>query len=281
MNPQRAHVIATAIRMKRSQHAGPFLVVEGRDDRLLLEQLTRQGACRYVVAESKGKVCEVMGILDQEQFGGVLGVIDADFDRVLGQEIGSPNIVRPQYHDLETMLMCSPALNRVLSELGSEEKVEGFGQDVAEGLLQRAMPAACLRLYSQRAGLALKFDGLHYSAWVDPKSFEASEDKLAKEVRNRSQRWDSSEEALLAGIKEVATEGLDPREMCCGADLIEILSVGLRSVLGTNDASKVNGEVLRRSLRLAYSERHFAESSLFAEIRQWETKNVSFQVLRR
>ncbi len=280
MIPQSPAVIANTIRMTRSQHAGPFLVVEGRDDRLLLEHFILRKDCNVVVAEGKKNVCEVMGILNETKFAGVLCVIDADFDRVEGKGICSPNIVRPQFHDLDTMLMCSPALTSAIVEFGSENKVAGFHQDVLERLLERALLVACLRLYSQRKGLDLKFTGITYTAWINPSSFEASVNDLVKEVRNQSQRRDLTIEAMVAGIQEVAASNPDPREMCVGSDLIELLSIGLRRVLGTNRALPVNGEALRHFMRGAYSEQYFANSSLCAEIRQWETSNESFQVLR-
>ena len=281
MMRRRPVVIANEIRMRRSQHQGPFLVVEGRDDRLFMEQFTSPGSCKVVVAEGKQSVCEVIDILENDDFKGALGLIDSDFDRVEGGEATSPNIVKPEFHDLETMLICSPALDRVLSEVGSQDKLERFGKDVLEELIARALPVAHLRLYSVRNGLNLRFRGLKYSAWIDPVSFEAKVSSLIEEVKNHSQRLDMASEALAVGIREVETADLEPREICNGQDLIEVLSVGLRRVLGTNDASSVNGDKLRRYLRLAFSIQDFAASSLSREIRRWEAENDGFPLLRK
>ena len=202
------------------------------------------------------------------------------FDRVEGYVNTSPNLVMPESHDLETMLICSPALDRVLGEVGSRSKLESFQKDVLEELIDRALPISYLRLYSLRNNLGLKFSGLRHSAWVDPASFKANISNLIREVKNHSQRFDLPSEALDAGIQEVNNNNLEPREVCNGADLIEVLAVGLRRVLGTNDSSSVDSEKLRRFLRLAYSEQDFSVSSLCKDIRKWETESGGFNLLR-
>lgn len=279
MNRRRAVVIANEIRMKRSQHRGTFLVVEGRDDRLFMERFTCNVTCKIVVAEGKVNVEEVITILDQDNFDGVLGIVDADFDRIECIERGSPNMVMPPYHDLETMLMCSPALDRVLNEYASQTKIRNSKIDILEELIDKALPVAYLRLISLRERLDLRFDGLNYSSWVNLNSLAINIDNLVREVRNKSQRHDLSSEMLSAAIREVELENPNSREMCSGADLIEILAIGLRRVLGTNQKSSVNGINLRRSLRLAYSDGEFLKSSLGKDIRRWETKGVG-RILR-
>ena len=206
-------------------------------------------------------------------------MVDADFDRVEGNTTSSPNIVKPEFHDLETLLMCSQALNRVLGEVGSLSKLESFQRDVVEELIVRALPIAHLRLHSLRNGLNLRFRGLKFSAWIDAVTFEFNVSSLIEEVKNHSQRLDLALKVLAAGMQEVENENLESREICNGGDLIEVLSVGLRRVLGTNDASTVNGDELRRYLRLAFSRQDFAASNLFKDFRRWEKDNGGFQIL--
>ena len=279
MNRRRAVVIANEIRMKRSQHRGTFLVVEGRDDRLFMERFTCNETCKIVVAEGKENVEEVITILDQDNFGGVLGIVDADFDRIQCIKRASSNIVMPAYHDLETMLICSPALDRVLNEYASQTKIRDAKMDILEELIDKALPVAYLRLISLRERLELRFDGLIYSSWVNINTWAINIRTLVEEVKNKSQRHDLSSQLLTAAMKEVQLEKPHAREMCTGADLIEILAIGLRRVLGTNQQSSVNGINLRRSLRLAYSDGEFRKSSLGKDIRKWESKGLG-RILR-
>ena len=278
---QYAIEIATEIRLTRSQHSGSFLVVEGRDDRLFMEGFTCRVTCNIMVAQGKQNVCEVVRILDNHNFDGVLGLVDADFDRIEGVPARGPNIVMPEYHDLETMLLCSQALDRILVEFGSQDKIDDFGENVLDALISRALPAGYLRLHSARNSLNLRFDGMAYSAWIDRASFDARTDRLINEAKSRSQRQNLSSNALETAIRQLETAGFHPREVCNGADLIEILSIGLRSKLGNRSPPAVNAKTLRQSLRLAYTEQEFSMSNLGKDIASWEALGVGFQVLRK
>jgi hypothetical protein len=277
---RRPVVIANEIRLKRSQHKGSFLVVEGRDDRLFCERFIDTSTCNIVVAENKENVCEVIRILDDDHFLGALGMVDADFDRIEGSELPSVNIVISETHDLETMLIRSPALDRVLVEFGSSEKLETFGRDVRDALLTATLPIGYLRLHSRQTELNLRFQGLNYAICVDPQSLEVDHPALVQEAKNRSQRPDLSSAELETAIRSLEGTIDDPWQVCTGEDMVSILAIGLRRPLGTNSAQIVNSEVLRRSLRLAYGDNEFNGSQLAEALRDWEHRNPNFRVLR-
>ena len=275
------HEIANEIRMTRSLFSGAFLVVEGLDDRLFMQSFISPSTCRIEVADGKDNVCRVINILDEDDFDGVLGLIDADFDRIEGDIYGSPNLVMPECHDLVTMLVCSPALGRILVELGSRPKLETFEEDVLNALFDRALPLGYLRLYSQREGLGLRFHGLDYSTWIDRPSFMASKERLVEAVKNHSQRHGLSSSVLIAAIDELNGSELDPHEICAGTDLVEILSISLRGILGNRNPGDVKAERLKSSLRLAFSEQDFRLSILRRDIKKWQSLTTGFRVLSK
>lgn len=274
------HEIATEIRMARSQSPRTLLIVEGRDDRLLMEAFISQSTCRIEVAGGKQNVCDVIDILDTEGFNGVLGLVDADFDRIEGIPDRSHNLVMPECHDLIMMLIKSPALGRTITELGSRPKLETFNENVVDALLNRALPMGYLRLYSLRESLNLRFRNLNFTAWLNRTTFVADTDELIRTVKNHSQRQDLSDEKLAVAIKEMHGFMYDPYELCNGTDVIEILSIGLRGVLGNKQAREVESELLKRFLRLAYSKQDFRSSSLKKEIEKWESQRPGHQVLK-
>ena len=278
MNSRRPVVIANTIRQKREAHEGCFLVVEGRDDRLFFEQFTDAAACHIQVAEGKEKVVEVIRILEDDNFPGVVGVIDADFDRIEGHKRGSTNLILLETHDLEALLIQSPALDRVLVEFGSREKIETFGRDIRETLIEAALPIGCLRLHSRRTELRLQFQGLKYASCVDLDSLTIDRQSLVQEVKNRSQLPELSSDELQQAIRVLEHSGQEPWQVCSGDDLVSILAVGLRKVLGTN--STVRNEELCRSLRLAYEASDFANSQLIGELQNWVERNPGFRILR-
>ncbi|WP_265274376.1 hypothetical protein [Nostoc sp. KVJ3] len=81
-------------------------------------------------------------------------------------------------------------------------------------------------------------------------------------------------------LKSQKSNNHDPWQICCGHHLVEILSFGLRKVLGSNKAADVEPNSLERSLRLAYEEIYFYHTQLYLDIRTWESKNQPFRVLR-
>ena len=278
MNFSYPEELANEIRMIRSQYAGSFLVVEGSDDRHFMEHFICSDCCEIVVAQGKQKVCDVIRILENDCFPGCLGLVDADLDRIEGSLDRGPNILMYECHDLETMLIFSPALDRILREFGSQKKLGKLGERVLDSLLARALPVGYLRWYSQRERLDLKFEDLNYSKWIQRTSLVFDIGNLIKEVKNTSQRHDLPSSLLRETMQELAEAKNDTCEICNGTDLIEILSMGLRGKFGNNNANDVKVSILKRSLRLAYSEREFLLSRLGQSIRTWEVQG-GFQIL--
>ncbi len=266
--------------MNRKQFSGTFLIVEGRDDRLFMDQYISATTCKIEVANGKNNVCDVIDILDNDGFDGALGLIDADLDRICGTQHRSGNLVIPECHDLMTMLVCSPALDRTVREFGSRPKLEAFDEILLDALIDRALLIGYLRLFSKMEGLNLRFDGLNYSTWIDRLTFAPDTAKLIRAVKNHSQGHDLSSRTLEEGMRELYTAGLDPLEVCNGTDLVEILSIGLRKLLGNNSAQKVKPEALKASLRLAFSEQDFRLTGLKRDIEKWQDNTAGYQVMR-
>jgi fructose-1-phosphate kinase PfkB-like protein len=123
--------VANQIRLRRSTFLGAFLLVEGSSDKVFYERFIDKTVCELVIVagkpSSKIRVMTVLRILEDSSFHGVLAIVDADFDRLETSAHHSPNLLRTDTHDLETMLIDSPALDKVIAEFGSEEKIAEFG----------------------------------------------------------------------------------------------------------------------------------------------------------
>jgi hypothetical protein len=113
--------IENEVRMQRQLHAGSFLVVEGDDDHRFWSSRVATCCCELVIGDGKPNVLGALERLDRTAIDGVLGIVDDDFDALEGRVLPSPNLVVTETHDLECLLLRSPALNRVLAELGDQE----------------------------------------------------------------------------------------------------------------------------------------------------------------
>ncbi len=274
---------ANAIRLQRSTFSGTVVLVEGSSDKTFYERFVDKVECRLIIISgkpsSKLRVIAVLVILEKSSFQGILAIVDADFDRLTTSEHNSPNLLRTDTHDLETMLIQSSALDKVIAELGSEEKITKFGRDVRTALIEAGMLVGYLRWVSQCNDLSLTFEGITFSKFTDEQTLQLDELKLIQEVKNKSQALSLKNEDLKQQLINQKSSSHDPWQVCCGHDLVEILSFGLRKAIGSTNAANVKSDSLECNLRLAYEEAYFCKTYLYLDIRTWESNNQPFKVL--
>jgi Protein of unknown function (DUF4435) len=273
---------ANAIRLRRSVFYGTFLLVEGTSDKIFYERFVDREACEVVTVSgkpsSKIRVIEVLDILEKSSFQGILAIVDADFDRLETSSHNSPNLLRTDTHDLETMLIKSLALDKVIAEFGSPEKITKFG-DVRTALLQAGLSIGYLLWVSRLDGLNLTFSGITFSKFINEQTLCIDEIKLIQEVKNKSQALSLDNKNLQQRLIKQKSNSHDPWQVCCGHHLVEILSFGLRKTIGSFKPTDIEPNSLERSLRLAYEEAYFRKTQLYLNIRVWESNNYQFKVL--
>ncbi|MDB9513661.1 DUF4435 domain-containing protein [Kamptonema animale CS-326] len=272
---------AAAIRLQRSSFSGSFLLVEGSSDKVFYERFIDNVACKSISISgkpsSKLRVIAVLDILERDNFQGVLAIVDADFDRLENSPHNSPNLIRTDTHDLETMLINSFALEKVIAELGSQEKITMFGRDVRSALLEAGISVGYFLWISQSDGLNLTFESITFSHFIDGQTLKINEDQLIQEVKNKSQAFKLKNQDLQQRITYLKSCCHDPWQVCCGHHLVKILSFGLGKAIGT---ASVEPNSLERSLRLAYEEAYFCKTQIYLSVRTWESNNPPFRVLR-
>lgn len=270
---------ANAIRLRRSTFSGTFLLVEGSSDKLFYDRFIDRKICNIVVQSGKARVIEVLELLQKSNFHGVLAIVDADFDWLEGFLDDNPDLFRTDLHDLETMLINSPALDKIIAEFGSDDKITRFGEDIRTVILENGVIVGYLRWISKiDDGLNLTFNGITFSSFIDEKTMKIDQSKLIQEVVNKSQAHSLNNKDLQQRINSQKDENHDPCQVCCGHDLVEILSLGFRKAIGSYQPSEVKPDILERSLRLAYEEVYFYETNLCLSIRSWENDNQPFKV---
>lgn len=275
---------ANAIRLRRSVFSGTFLLVEGSSDKIFYERFIDKAACELVTVSGKPSskllIIAVLEILEKSSFQGVLAIVDADFDRLETSSHDSPNLIRTDTHDLETMLLNSSALDKVIAEFGSEDKINKFGRDVRTALLEAGKSLGYLLWISQSEKLNLAFEDITFSRFIDEQTLQIDELKMIQEVKNKSQTFSLKNEDLQKRLMSQKSSSHDPWQVCCGHDLVEILSLGLRKAIGSNKTTDVEPNSLERNLRLAYEEAYFCNTQIYFGIRTWESNNQPFKVLR-
>lgn len=277
-----AHDIANNIRMTRTQHAGTFLIVEGDIDMRVYRRFINEIQCMLIPAHGKDNAINALSILEKNNFNGVLAIVDSDFWKLDSIQPNSSNLFITDTHDLEGMLLFSDALEKVLSEFGSTNKIKKLSKPVRNILLECALPIGFFRWLSSptKDNLFLKFRELSFENFVDKKTLIVDIDILIKEVKANSQNSTLDENAIKHKITLLRNVGYDPWQVCSGHDLIQILSIGLRNIFGNNKARTISAEVVDGILRIAYEYLHFCQTQLHNSIKYWEKANPSFKVLK-
>ncbi|WP_217807311.1 DUF4435 domain-containing protein [Methylomagnum ishizawai] len=266
--------------MTRQVHKGSFLLVEGPDDSKFWKTRISDEECQIVLAEGKNNLLGAIEKLDARRFSGALGIIDDDCDSLESWRCPSCNLLVTDGRDLECMLFCSPALERVLAELADPAKIQRFeqksGVSIRARLVENGLAFGRLRWLDKRQNW-----GLDFSKKITPSRFIDRKTWVVK----RTELLDATFQA--AGLKDAeqlcalleALPAADPWLICQGHDLVEILRLGLHEeVFGTLKSSYGKDDIAR-NLRLAFHTAELALTKLYRDIRGWELNNTPYQIL--
>lgn len=276
LSPERE---ANSIRQQRSTFLGAFLLVEGRSDKIFYERFVDKLRCEVKSFAGKIAAIQILGILEKSDFSGVLAIVDADFDRLEGSPHNSPNLLRTDTHDLETMLIKSLALDKIISTFGTEEKIKKFGRDIRTALLESGSSVGYLLWVSQCEGFNLTFNGIKFSQFVDDTTLQVDELEMIQAVKNKSQKFALKDIDLQQQLASKKSDSHDLWQVCRGHDLVEILSIGLRKAIGSNNPTDIEPRsdkrknTLETNLQLAYEAVYFCDTHLYLNIVEWESNN--------
>jgi len=278
-----AQDIANEIRMLRTTFVGAFVIVEGRNDKLVYQRFFDRESCTIAIAYGRDNVLGVIRILNaDDKFSGVLGIIDADFSNITGESTPESNILQTDLHDLECMMLASPAFDRILAELGSDERVAEFAKSnslLAHQLATNTVPLGCLRFISIQQTLELKFEGLSFGKFVETNELQVDPSKMVRAVVHNSQQHQLDQKQLVEQVGSEMQKGHDCWQISCGHDIVELLALGFRKIFSGKSGGMVTVEILERSLRLAYAASYFQETTLYQAIRTWEQRHLDFPIL--
>ncbi|CAN7149034.1 DUF4435 domain-containing protein [Bosea sp. LjRoot9] len=273
--------LAAELEMMRLTTSKTFVVLEGKNDKkIFVNFLDNIGVDIFVAngrefAEIATRNAKSRGVI------GILCIVDRDFSDFLGSIVPDADIIVNSDHDIEISMVKSAAFDKVLREFGSVEKIKNHtdaGRNPRDIILTCAGTWGIMRLYSLANELNWKFEDIRYQS-VDRDL--ATDDRAALiEVLNHSKLPHRDVDDALRFVTETRAMGADRWMLCCGHDYTTIFGRALRSLLGTNNALLVTQEAIEKALRLAFGAEEFNETSLYAEIRQWERRNSPRSVLR-
>lgn len=262
--------LASEIHIKSLDNSAHFLLLEGDFDMRFWETRLNPRALRPVECGGKSAVLDTLELLrGQAVVQRVLGLIDADFDRLLGH-MRSPRVVQTDETDLETtllLLQCSAPtqmnMERLLAVTVDTEKRNTFERQksctVVEFVRRTVSQFGVLRLLNEQHGWNVAFSDMSVlnQQWFDHANLALNTSVLHQSFRDKLQAQGHSVDLvqLTTLIQACVQRGwLFGWQLVQGHDLMAVLSAVMNSGLlrRTSGHQQVSEASLHRDLRLMH-----------------------------
>ncbi|MGR4000318.1 MAG: DUF4435 domain-containing protein [Alphaproteobacteria bacterium] len=277
-------ILANEVRLLRAVRDGSFFLVEGYSDKKLFEKFS-DDSCSVIECMGKGNLFDAITILVGENFSGVLGFSDKDYDDQIDCSGSSDDgvlshMVFTDENDMEISILCSPALTNMLREYGKTE-LTIQEEHIQEIIFSVAAPIGILRMLNPKRGWKLLFRDMIYH-FKGEDSFEIDLFRTVKHIFQISESPNAPNlEDLCEHVKCCIKNTDSTRSLCNGHDCVRILGRVLKCRFGGTDCFDSKGKAIElgRILRLSYEYAFFQETRAYKSIREWETRN-EFLVLK-
>jgi hypothetical protein len=152
----------------------------------VLSRFSDETHCSIVIAFGKPNVIRALDLLEDEGFPAVLGVIDADFDRITAASYTCENLINTENHDLDADIFWSSAFDIFIRQRAEPGRLEAFlrakGGDLRAAIMSSATPIGCVRLISEQQALRLKFSDLKFENFISVDDLSCDIDALVRNV---------------------------------------------------------------------------------------------------
>ncbi len=267
--------LANEVMLERASHSGSFFLVEGSSDANLFKGFTNSDHCSIVVCIGWGNLVQAINILTNMGCKEILGFCDRDYRDMTDYPEYNGFIVFTDENDLETQIICSEALEKVLNEYGTEDRVVAElakeGVSSSELLLRWSQATGALRLSSAQNGWNLKFDGMKYK-FIDINSPELCPVETVQYVFSRTTKNGLPSIAAIQDIVKNCIATTNNNKLANGHDCVAVLGRALRNRFGNTNQfnSPKRQKDLAKILRISYEFAFFQKTLSFQKIRNWE-----------
>jgi hypothetical protein len=274
--------IAQQIRQERQGFEGSFLILEGGRDAAGIEKFIEENECSIVIAGGKDNAVCAIDLLDDEGFGGVLCIVDIDYQPASGAVVRGGNLIETPVRDFDVLIFSTTALDNYLKERADKNRLTEFekatSSDIRNYILEVARPIGCLRSLSYRKDYGLNFKRMTFNFVIED-SLTINVNMLFSEVIGMS-RVETSPAVIRSQFDTVLKTHTDPLKVCNGHDVCKILGIALRKCIGDLRDSRAWGSEIELGLRLAFGLQQFWETDVFQKICNWQVTNAPYIILK-
>jgi hypothetical protein len=274
-----AYDIAQEIRLERQVHKGAFLLLEGITDIKRFSIFMSERTCSIVNCYGRENLTGAFDILDDEGFLGIVGLADADFDRVLTCLKTIDGLIYSTSHDFDLDWLDEEILVRYLLEVGSREKLSGHGgaSNVLQKLLENLKRVSLAKFINAFKSYDIKFSEIDLQSHCS--GFSVNFQSYLADVFQRNPHKAHLQNEVLAAIEMNVSKALNLRQLTNGHDVHCLLGVCLRGELGERKVPQTWGREIESHVRLSFDIRCFSRSEVFRALRKWESDHAPYSVL--
>jgi Protein of unknown function (DUF4435) len=243
------------------------IVVEGRTDSEVFAAAFDIAKQAFFPLRGRNNVLRFADSLDPSEVPGVICIADRDFDGAALECRDRWHIVFSDNADLESMLLGSAALERVLEAWASRSKLESFGGPTAvrSRAGSVASPMSSLRTANAAHRYGWTLSDRDLADATDQKTLEVNLVSLADRVARTARVTRGEIQTALETPVPACPETRAP--LTRGRDAIAIIEVALRFLIGSLSKAQVSRGLVERSLRLAVKPSDFDHAPFAARFR--------------
>jgi hypothetical protein len=271
------------ILMTRTAYKHTILILEGTTDCSVFEEF-RHPNCIAIPASGRQIAVDAMMLCDTNRKDGILAVLDADFSRFGIDPVSSSNIILTDAHDIEMIVLTSPAFQRILRQYSHASLLQTFlvtsaWPDIVHALLVIASKVGHMRLLAMKTGQRLKFRKVNLAAHIDRATLQVNVRTFTTTLLSHSPNATCDQSWILTQAAALESAKLDLLQLCSGHDVTTVLSVGLQSAIGKCHPQVADRQNIERVFRASFGRAELESTSMYQEIRQWENRNAPYRVL--
>ncbi|UQD96099.1 DUF4435 domain-containing protein [Bradyrhizobium japonicum] len=270
--------IAGEIRLERQVHKGSFLLVEGTTDIKRFHPLVDHEKCSTVNCYGKKNLVEAILLLYEDGFPGVLGLADADFDRVTNSLEEHEGLIYSVSHDFDADWACENSMAKYVQEVGNPEKCAALGGPSEIGVkLRTGLKAlSVLRYLNEYQSLSYRLKSLRHDMFIQNMAVDL--DLLIDDVFYGGHTG-AQRAQLKALVVAHSAQEHDLIQLTSGHDLMRALGLSMRTELAERKHAQTWGREVEMHFRLLFGDDEFRKSPLFTAIRAWEAENTPYVIL--
>lgn len=270
-----------------------FVVTEARDDSEIYARFfDYPKKCRLIFGQGRKTVESAFPIPVIEYQQRSIGIVDRDFDYAIPDKQYPEWLIATHTHDIETIILSSPAFNALLEKFGDKKLMKKFqdekGCSILTIILRAAKPLGLLRLCNYlntpEGQNGLTFKKLDFLRFIDTKNLTTNLDNLINCVISNSNckeiPWCDPIKIKIM-LAELESKYSDDWVICQGHDIVSILSIGFQHIFGIPGRVSYPSKTVQAKLKdPSICRREFIFGNPFYQkIIVWEKGHVPFRLL--